>query len=258
MVTITRTHVSKKKLLALLPDAGAPGWTNYATPGTPPLLPDDGIDAEAGESFRDIAEASDTGSVLFVREGEATLVVPPFPVEEAVSYSELHTRPLIALLERPRAVAAFLLRKGGFTTGFFRGAALVDSKTDRRFVKNRHRKGGQSQRRFDRIREKQVYELFEMACEDARETLEPYEADIEWVLLGGDRHTLQDFRKQCRYFDRFGARVLKRTLLVAGDPRKASLEHAPHEIWSSEVYVAAQVSEPEAAIASALRRRFSA
>jgi hypothetical protein len=244
MGEITRTHVSKKKLMALLPDPGAPGWTSYATPGSVPLLSDAGLDPEAADRFAEIAEASDTGSVLFAHGTGAMLVVPPFPIEEADSYSELYPRPLVDLLERPRSVAVFLLRKGGFTTGFFRGGALVDSKTDRRFVKNRHRKGGQSQRRFDRIREKQVYELFEMACEDARETLEPYVEEIEWVLLGGDRHTLQDFRKQCRYFDRFGASMLNRTLLVTGDPRRASLEQAPHEIWSSEVYVAVHDPAP--------------
>ena len=144
--------------------------------------------------------------------------------------------PLVELLERPRTVAALLLRRGGFSVGLLRGGAVADSKTDQRFVKNRHRKGGQSQRRFDRIREKQVHELFAKACAEAREKLEPYEQEIEFVFFGGDRHTLQDFRKECTYFERFGDRVMSRVLLVAGDPRRESLDAAPREIWSSEVY----------------------
>ena len=75
-------------------------------------------------------------------------------------YSELHTKPLVELLERKRCVGVFLLRLGGFSVGLLRDGYVVDSKTDRRFVKNRHRKGGQSQRRFERIREKQIHELF--------------------------------------------------------------------------------------------------
>ena len=130
-----------------------------------------------------------------------------------------------------------LLRLGGFSVGFFRGTALVDSKTDQRFVKNRHRKGGQSQRRFDRIREKQVDELFGKACETARETLAQYEAEIEHLFFGGDRHTLQAFHKECSYFERFGARVMQRVLPVPGDPRRASLDAIPREVWSSEIYV---------------------
>jgi peptide subunit release factor 1 (eRF1) len=162
--------------------------------------------------------------------------VPPFPVEEAVTYSELWPAILVELLERRRTVAVCLLRLGGFSAGVFRGEALVDSKTAQRFVKNRHRKGGQSQRRFDRIREKQVHELFGMACEESREKLTQYEDEIEHVFFGGDRHTLQAFRKECSYFERFGDRVRRRVLAVPGDPRRALLEAMPREVWSSEVW----------------------
>ncbi|MDE3096682.1 MAG: hypothetical protein KGK07_11885, partial [Chloroflexota bacterium] len=180
----------------------------------------------------------ETGSVLFAGASEALLVLPPLPVEAAIDYSELYAAPLRASLERRRGVAVLLLRLGGFSVGFFRGEALADAKTDQRFVKNRHRKGGQSQRRFDRIREKQTDELFGKACATSREKLAPYEAEIEHVFFGGDRHTLQAFHKQCSYFERFGPRVMRRVLPVAGDPRRASLEAMPREVWSSDVYVA--------------------
>ncbi|MBI5287620.1 MAG: hypothetical protein HY873_01470, partial [Chloroflexi bacterium] len=106
----------------------------------------------------------------------------------------------------------------------------------RRFVKNRHRKGGQSQRRFDRIREKQVHELFGMACEDARATFTPYESEIEHLFLGGDRQALIAFRKQCDYFERYGPRLMSRPLHIPGDPRKASLAAVPREAWASTMY----------------------
>ena len=124
--------------------------------------------------------------------------------------------------------------------GLFRGETLVDAKTGQRFVKNRHRKGGQSQRRFDRIREKQTFELFGAVCETAREKFDPHEREIEHVLFGGDRRTLMAFRKQCTYFERYGERVMERVLPVPGDPRRAQLERMPREIWSSELYVVAQ------------------
>ena len=231
-----RAHRTRKQILAALPDPGSPGWTAYAPPETTPAFEPGALDPDEASSVEEIARASDTGSVLILRPTEVTLIVPPFPIDEEVAFSEIWTRPLIDLLERRRTVAVFLLRLGGFSTGIFREGFLIDSKTDRRFVKNRHRKGGQSQRRFDRIREKQVHELFELACADAHEKLEPYEPEIEHIFLGGDRLTLLAFRKQCRYFDRYGARLRQRTLLVPGDPRKATLDQMPAEIWSSEVY----------------------
>jgi len=45
------------------------------------------------------------------------------------------------------------------------------------------------------------------------------------------------FRKVCPYFDRFGDRLRARVLPITGDPRHASLEALPREIWSSDVYV---------------------
>jgi hypothetical protein len=227
--------MSREALLRWLPADGTAGASQYRQPGA---LPAPGWPAdEDAELVAAAAEASETGCVLFERADEMVLVVPPFAAEGAGDYPEIRLAPLKDLLERPRAVAVFLLRLGGFSIGFFRGEQLIDSKTDQRFVKNRHRKGGQSQRRFDRIREKQVHELFEKACEEAQATLGAYEREIAHVFFGGDRRTLQAFRKECAYFERFGERVLRRVLPVAGDPRRATLDVMPREIWSSEVYV---------------------
>jgi peptide subunit release factor 1 (eRF1) len=242
MRRLARSHVSRRALLSCLPDAATAGRSIYRPPGTP-LTPDHlGTDADAADELREIAADSETGCVLITTDDGTVLVVPPFAVESAAAYDVVELAPLVDLLDRPRAIAVMLLRLGGFSVGFFRGATLVDSKTDQRFVKNRHRKGGQSQRRFDRIREKQVHELFSKACETARERLQPYETEVQHVLFGGDRLTLLAFRKECAYFERYGDRVMRRLLPVAGDPRKASLEAAPREIWSSDVYEVAPPS----------------
>jgi hypothetical protein len=233
---LEREHLTRRRLLARLPEEGGRGWTSYRKAGGVPAFDEARVERDEADQIAEIAAASDTGSVMFARAGETVLVVPPFPLETDDDYSEIYARYLIESLQRQRVVAALLLRLGGFTVGLFRGDAVADSKTDRRFVKNRHRKGGQSQRRFDRIREKQVHELFGKACAEAREKLEPYEDEIQHVFFGGDRLTLLAFRKECSYFERFGARVLQRVLHVPGDPRRESLDVLPVEIWSSDVY----------------------
>ncbi len=251
---IEREHLPRRKLLARLPATGARGWTSYSPAGVAPRFGETALDRDDADRLREAATDSPTGSVLFLgADGGAAVVVPPFPVLVEVDYSELYTRPLIELVERKRNVAALLLRLGGFTVGFFRGGVLADSKTDQRFVKNRHRKGGQSQRRFDRIREKQVHELFAKACTEAREKLDPYEEEVEHVMFGGDRHTLLDFRKECSYFEKYGTRVIERVLAVPGNPRRESLDDLPREIWSSEMY--SVVTDEEAAEKAVGRRR---
>lgn len=236
MPDIERLHLTRRRLIASLPDSGARGVTSFAAPGTQPAIGDAGLDSDTRARFAEIASDSDTGVVLFAREADVMLIVPPFPVEASSDYSELHTKPLVELLKKKRCVGVFLLRLGGFSVGVLRDGYVVDSKTDRRFVKNRHRKGGQSQRRFDRIREKQVHELFGKACAEAEEKFEPYREEIEHVFLGGDRHTLQAFRKECAYFARYQERLRARVLPVAGDPRRASLDVISREIWASNVY----------------------
>jgi peptide subunit release factor 1 (eRF1) len=199
-----------------------------------------------GEALAASAAASSTGGALFVTDRERLLVLPPFPIEKALAVERIDTGPLVELLARPRTVAAVLLRRGGYTMGVFRGDYLVASKTDRRFVKGRHRKGGQSQRRYDRTREKQIHELFGMACEDLRATFAPYEREIEHLFLGGDRLALIAFRKQCDYLDRaFTGRIMARRLQIPGDPRRASLDAVPAEVWSSDVLVAVRPDTDE-------------
>lgn len=230
--------MSKKRLLAELPQERSSGRSSYVLHGSTPEVSVEWMQRDERDQVLEAAHASDTGSVLFEEPDRLMLVVPPFRVEEALAASEIVTAPLVELMERPRAFAALLLRRGGYTIGFIRGDYLVASKTDRRFVKNRHRKGGQSQRRFDRIREKQVRELLKKACEDGRATLEPYVAEIQHLYFGGDRLAVKELRQECDYFDRtFSSRINGRLLPVVGNPRRASLDAVPREVWSSEVWV---------------------
>jgi hypothetical protein len=236
---VERHLVPKQRLFSRLPDDGVPGRTVYATPGAGVV--GSMADEDDGARFDEIARESDTGAVLFESGGSAILVVPPFPVEHDAILDEIHIAPLIELLERRRSYAVLLLRLGGFAVGFFRDGSLVDSKVGQRFVKNRHRKGGQSSTRFARIREKQVDELFDKVCEASQDKLTPYETEIEHIFFGGDRRTLLAFRKECRYFDRFAERLRSRELPAHGDPRLAMLRAVPREVFSSETYASTAV-----------------
>jgi hypothetical protein len=244
-MAIERSSVPKQRLAAALPDEGSIGTTRYVAVGDG-LRFEASIGADDAARLGEIAAGSDTGAVLFEHAEGATLVLPPFPIPDTDFYNEIYARPLLRVLDEPRVYAVFLLRLGGFAVGFFRGTSLIDSKVDQRFVKGKHRKGGQSSTRFARIREKQVHELFGKACETAHEKLAPYEAEVEHVFFGGDRRTLQAFRKECSYFDRFGDRLRERILPAHGDPRLVMLEGTPRDVWSCDVYVSTPEPRSEA------------
>jgi peptide subunit release factor 1 (eRF1) len=232
-----RRSVPRHRLAAALPPEGIGGSSHYRPPGGAPTL-------RLPEALQDVAVASDSGHAAFITGDAAMVVLPPFPIDITANHERIVTAALVEHVEHDRTCAVFLLRLGGFAVGVLHGDALVDSKVDQRFVKNRHRKGGQSQRRFERIREKQIDELFKKACETSREKLTPHDDALEHVVLGGDKRTLQAFRKRCDYFDTFGERLLSRVLPVAGDPRHETLVAIPRALYACEVYIVGLPAAP--------------
>jgi hypothetical protein len=225
-----------------LPAEASRGATQYCAPGTTPALPS-WLDDDVRDGLMAVAAESATGCTVFADDERTTLVLPAFAIEAAADFDVMRTAPLVELLGRERLIGVLLLRYGGFSVGLLRGENVEDSKTGGRFVKNRHRKGGQSQRRFERTREKQVRELFDQACEAAHTKLGPHERTLERVYLGGDRHTLLAFRKRCDYFERFSERLVDGVLPVAGDPKRESLDAAAREIYASDVIVVRRVDD---------------
>ncbi len=175
-----------------------------------------------------------TGAFLFWSAAQAHLVVPPFPVSRSAEYDGWHAGPLQSLLDRPRTIAVLLLRLGGMAAGVFEGERLIASKVGTRFVKGRHKKGGSSAGRFARRREGQARALFDKACDTFREVVEPHRSRLEHVILGGDRHTLQDFEKRCPHLATYAPIRLRRVLNVP-DPRLKVLESVSRLLYASQV-----------------------
>lgn len=198
--------------------------TLRATVDVPDLLPE-----LAGWVSR-----SRTGAVVFWGAGVRCLILPPFPVAEAVSFSGYDAAPLRSVLTRDLVLALVLVRLGAYAIGVFRGENLISSKVGTGLVHARHKKGGSSQRRFERRREKEVTEFFDRVCERAREHLGPHSACLDYIVYGGERNTLSSFRKRCRMLSLFDDRALPRVLNVR-EPRQATLESACGEVWTSQV-----------------------
>ena len=205
------------------------GRTLVLKPGQP--VPDDLMLPE--DVARLMAE-SETGAVLFWSQAQAHLVLPPFPVEHSADLDGWIAGPLQSLLDRPRRVAALLLRLGGYAVGVFEGERLVASKVASPFVKGRHKKGGSSSGRFARRREGQARVLFDKACETLREQVEPWKDRLDHFILGGDRLTITAFEKRCPYLGGLGRYRLRRRLDVP-DPRLRVLQGLPRQLYTSRV-----------------------
>ena len=177
---------------------------------------------------------SETGAVVFGGDEGALVILPPFPVAKVSFHAEACVAPMLSLLDARPVVAVVLLRLGRYAVGVIGGDRLLVSKTGARYVKSRHRQGGSSQRRFERSRERLIRELYDNACKVAGDVIGPFGDRIDYLMLGGERHTLEGFVKRCRLVREMGPKTLDRRLPV-NRPGQKALEAAARDIWVGKV-----------------------
>jgi hypothetical protein len=180
------------------------------------------------------AAGSGMGAAFFWSPTKTYLVLPPFPIVEEYTTNGYDIEPLSSLLSHDFAVAIVLIRLGAYSIGICHGTELVDSKTGTGLVHARHKKGGSSQARFARHREKQIEQFLIRVCGHVREHVEHHSRSLDYLVYGGARTTILLLRKRCPFLNQFDDRIL-RMLLDIPDPRQAVLEKAVGTIWSTDV-----------------------
>ncbi len=188
-----------------------------------------------GEVLNAVPE-SETGAAVFWTNRKAWVVLPPFPIEEDRFTDGFDASGLDEVYKRDVTVGVVLLRMGRYAIGVVRGDELLASKTDTRHVKNRHRAGGSSQRRFMRSRDRLIRELYDEACSVTQRIFEPHLDTIDCVLTGGERQTINGFLKRCAFLEKSNLPVMKRLLAVERPSHKA-LQGIHREVWKSRILV---------------------
>ncbi|WP_253778266.1 acVLRF1 family peptidyl-tRNA hydrolase [Goodfellowiella coeruleoviolacea] len=145
---------------------------------------------------------------------------------------------LLAHLAAPRRVGLVLVRLGGHSVGVAENGRVVASTTDRRQVHGRNKAGGWSQQRFARRREGQARQALQAAADDVARVLLPHVADLDAVVLGGDRRALDEVCAD-RRLAALVAKAEPRVLDIA-EPRRSVLDEAAARAWHVEIVV----SEP--------------
>ena len=142
----------------------------------------------------ELIAGSAMGAALFGSPPQMHLVLPSFPLSEEYITDGLDVEPLRSLLGRDFLIALVLIRLGAFSIGVCRGAELIDSKTGTGLVHARHKKGGSSQARFARHREKQIEVFLTRVCGHVREQIEPHARSLDYLVYGGARTTILALR----------------------------------------------------------------
>jgi hypothetical protein len=237
-----RFHLSRAKTLNFLDELASTegkAISLYLPRGTPQAR----VENLLGKVFAataippDMAEAiagSGTGAAFFWSPPRTYLVLPPFPIAEEYITDGYDVGSLRSLLSHDFLIALVLVRLGSYSIGICRGTELIDSKTGTGLVHARHKKGGSSQARFARHREKQIEQFLVRVCGHVREHIEPHARSLDYLVYGGARTTILSLRKQCPFLSQFDDRIL-RMLLDISEPRQAVLGKAVSTVWSTDI-----------------------
>jgi len=173
-----------------------------------PKIPDNGlvifagIDPDSGEQIHMVFEPPDPVPIFFYRTDKWFHIEFLEPmIEESEVYG-------IIIIERDQATLA-LLKPSGFV--------ILDEIED--YIPGKHSKGGQSQRRFDRIIEQMVEDFYKKVGERADREFLPYleEKKLKGILVGGPGYSKIDFLKG-EYMD------YRLRSLVIGEPIDVSYQ----------------------------------
>lgn len=177
--------------------------------------------------------------VVHAEDGTTATVEVPFGDLPAGEHQGLDVGALIEHLVRPRRLGLVLTRLGAHSVGVAEGARVVVSRTGRHLVHGRSAAGGWSQQRFARRREGQAREALRRTADDVYEVLVPRVADLDAVVLGGDRRALEELRADARLAPVFA--LAAERVLDLGEPRRSLLDEAAERARAVEVVVRAGV-----------------
>jgi hypothetical protein len=168
---------------------------------------------------------------------ECEVPFPPLVVDNEAAYGGLpdHVR-------KERCVGVLLVRLGGHAAGVFSGSELMSSKVGSRLVHGRSAAGGQSQQRFARRREGQVRVALQDAVTVAIRILLPAAADLDAVVVGGDKSALEKVLTDARLAPL--RQLVAPRVLDVPDPRLRVLKDTPRLFRSVRIRVVDPPDEP--------------
>lgn len=214
------------------PESGEPASSIYLRPGDTAESPEW---RERIARLRGTPEENGCG-LVGLRAGDRALVIaPPFPMTESSQHDDWHEEPLWSLVDAERLVGVVLVRLGRYSVAVYRGEGLAASKTDSRYVKGKHHAGGTSQLRYTRVREGQMRRLYVKVCETVRAQFEPLAGELDYVVLGGEKFTLNGFLKVCPRLEKYKNITLKRRLNIR-DPKRDTLDDLGSMLHESRVW----------------------
>jgi len=147
--------------------------------------------------LKHIKETPDHGLIIFVGETEegrvSEFIEPPKPLNTS-DYrcgSKFHTEKMEELLGTGTRCGLIVISRGEASMGVFDGKNVTKINHLESNVPSKHKRGGFSQQRFERLNEEAKEKFFKKVSQEANRIFE----DINKVIIGGHGKTKDDFIK---------------------------------------------------------------
>jgi len=182
-----------------------------------------------------IAKIPPNGLVLFCGEDMDTgdficyVFSPPEPIK--IFYyrtdKKFHTEFLEEMVEERDVVGIIIVERDQATIGVLKGTKLEVLEELSDYVPGKHKMGGQSQRRFDRIIEQMVENFFKRLGEHANRLLLPYleKGKLKGIIVAGPGYAKKDFLEG-KYLDYRLQRLVAKQLVDVAYQGEAGLREA--------------------------------
>ncbi|HEC56370.1 MAG TPA: hypothetical protein ENI32_00550 [Candidatus Syntrophoarchaeum butanivorans] len=181
---------------------------------------------------------SDTGIVVFHDVGRIfmnTLVaVPPFPLDTSGWRVDttFDTDPLERLILKDRTICILLSHAGETFIGVSNRDGFLEDTIVRSSVKEKHTKGGWSQKRFSRLREEDIRNHISKVAETLAEIIERWRDSTEIIIAGGEYNLIRDVLEA--YHD---LPQLVRGIDARIGKDKGTIDEIRAKVWSLRWYV---------------------
>ncbi len=184
---------------------------------------------------------SPTGMALFYdmkRMGMVRmLMTPPFPIHESGWKLDrvFDTTPLQELLERNQVICIVLAHAGETFIGISNREAVIDYKVVRSSVKEKHTKGGWSQRRFERLRDEDIKHHADKARGVFEALVDKYKTELKMVVASGEHNLVKEITGGDSGY-RYPFPLLIRSIDLKAKVEKQNIDKIRVLAWSARWY----------------------
>lgn len=203
------------------------------------------------DRLSNVSKIPPNGLVLFSGENDDTeefvclMFSPPEPVSVYFYRTDknFHVEFLEGMVEETDVYGLIIIERDEATIGLLKGASLVVLEEVEGYVPGKHGKGGQSQRRYDRIIEELVEDFYKRVGEVVNKNFLPYMevGKLRGILVGGPGYAKNDFLKGDYIDYRLREKVINFLVDVSsqGEPGLKELVMRASEVIKGHKYVEA-------------------